>query len=87
MNKVDILGYIAGLLVVLSLLPQFIKSWRTKMTRDISLWRYIIYSVGLILWILYAFLIKAWPVGIMNFVGLILALGILYLKVKYSDKG
>jgi MtN3 and saliva related transmembrane protein len=83
--SVDQLGYIAGLLVVLSLLPQFIKAWRTKLTRDISLLRYIIYIIGLILWIVYAILIKVWPVGIMNGVGLILALGILYLKIRYIN--
>lgn len=35
---IDILGYVAGTLVVVSLLPQTIKSWKTKSTRDISLW-------------------------------------------------
>lgn len=80
----DLLGYVAGILVVISLLPQTIKSWRTKSTRDISLWRYIIYVVGLILWITYASIIKNGPVGLMNGVGLILASTILYLKVKHG---
>ncbi|MBI5001906.1 hypothetical protein HZC31_00820 [Candidatus Woesearchaeota archaeon] len=38
---IDILGYVAGILVVISLVPQVIKSWTTKSTRDISLSRYI----------------------------------------------
>lgn len=59
--SINLLGYIAGTLVVISLLPQFIKSWTTKSTRDISLWRYVIYIIGLIL-----------------------ASGILYLKVRYK---
>ena len=81
---VDILGYIAGILVVISLLPQVIKSWKTKLTRDISLSRYVIYVIGLILWITYAFIIKNGPVGIMNGIGLMLALSILYLKIKHG---
>jgi MtN3 and saliva related transmembrane protein len=81
---VDVLGYVAGILVVISLLPQAIKSWKTKSTRDISLSRYVIYVVGLILWVTYAFIIKNGPVGVMNGIGLMLALSILYLKVKHG---
>ena len=84
MDYIAILGYVAGVLVVGSLLPQFIKSWRTKSTKDISLWRYIIYSVGLVLWIAYAALIGSGPVAVTNSVGLLLALGILYLKLRYG---
>jgi MtN3 and saliva related transmembrane protein len=84
MIYIDILGYMAGLLVVISLLPQTIKSWRTKLTRDLSLWRYIIYSAGLILWIAYSIIIKNGPIAVMNSIGLALALSVLYLKIKYG---
>jgi len=84
MNYVDTLGYVAGILVVISLLPQTIKSWETKSTADLSLLRYVIYIIGLILWIIYSFIIKNGPVGIMNSIGLILASFILYLKLRYK---
>ncbi len=84
MNSIQLLGYVAGILVVISLLPQTVKSWKTKSTKDLSLWRYIIYSVGLILWITYAIIINNGPVAVMNSVGLVLALSILYLKVRYK---
>lgn len=82
MTQIDILGYAAGILVVISLLPQAIKSRKTKSTKDISLRRYIIYAMGLILWITYAIIINNWPIAIMNSVGLILALSILSLKIR-----
>ena len=81
---VDILGYTAGILVVISLLPQTIKSWKTKSTNDLSLWRYIIYTIGLCLWVSYAIIIKNGPVAVMNSIGLLLALSILYLKIKHG---
>jgi len=84
MELIDILGYIAGTLVVISLLPQVIKSWTSKLTRDISLWRYVIYVVGLVLWISYAIIIENGPVAIMNSIGLVLAVSILYLKIRYK---
>ena len=82
---IDILGYLAGCLVVASLLPQIAKSWRTKSTRDISLIRYIIYVLGLVLWISYAIAIQNLPVAVMNGIGLILATSILYLKIKQGQ--
>ena len=84
MNYIDIMGYVAGILVVISLLPQTIKSWRTKSTTDLSLWRYVIYIIGLILWVMYAVIIKNGPVAMMNSIGMVLALSILYLKLKYK---
>lgn len=84
MDFIDILGYIAGILVVISLLPQTIKSWKTKSTKDLSLWRYIIYVLGLVLWIIYAIIINNAPVATMNSLGLLLALSILYLKIRYK---
>ncbi|MCX6742404.1 MAG: SemiSWEET family transporter [Candidatus Pacearchaeota archaeon] len=84
MNEIDLLGYAAGVLVVISLFPQAIKSWKTKLTKDISLWRYIIYTTGLILWVIYAVIVKSGPVAIMNSVGLILAIFILSLKIRYG---
>lgn len=84
MESIDILGYSAGLIVVLSMLPQIVKSWRTKSTKYISLWRYVVYSIGLILWVIYAVVIGNGPVAAMNSVGLVLALSILWLKLRYG---
>ena len=84
MNPVELLGYAAGILVVISLLPQVIKSWKTKSTKDISLWRYVIYIIGLAFWIVYAIIINNGPVAVMNGIGLLLALSILYLKLKHG---
>jgi len=84
MKLVDILGYLAGGLVVSSLIPQTIKSWKTKLTRDLSLLRYCMYTIGLFIWIVYGIMIKNGPVAIMNSIAVILAGSILYLKIKYK---
>jgi len=81
---IDILGYVGGVFIVISFLPQLIKSWKTKSTKDISLCRYIIYVTGLFLYIIYAWEIKSLPVFVMNFLSIFLAGGILYFKVKYK---
>jgi len=83
-NYVDILGYIAGLLILVSLVPQIIKSWKTKSTKDISLLRYIIYIIGIIMWLIYGSLLNNGPMIISNSINLLLASSILYLKLKYG---
>lgn len=84
MELVDILGYLAGGLGVLSLIPQVIKSWRTKLTRDISFWRYAIYVTGLVIWVVYGILIQNGPLTIMNGIAAVLAGSILYLKIRFK---
>ena len=84
MAYIDLVGYAAGLLVTISLLPQFIKSWRTKSTKDLSLWRYIIYIVGIATWFAYGILLNSWPIIVVNIITISMATSILYLKIKYG---
>jgi MtN3 and saliva related transmembrane protein len=84
MNYTDILGYIAGFLILISLVPQIIKSWKTKSTKDISLLRYIIYIIGIIMWLIYGVVLVNGPMIIANSINLVLASSILYLKLKYG---
>ena len=81
---IDIIGYLAGTLVVLSLLPQIIKSWKTKSTKDLSLWRSVIYITGIGLWLIYGILISNGPLTYMNIILLSFSLSILYLILKYK---
>jgi len=54
MDFIPMLGTIAGIVSTLSFLPQVFKIWRTQSTKDISLGMYSLYSLGLLLWGLYA---------------------------------
>jgi len=80
----NILGYIAGILVVISMLPQVIKSFRTRSTKDISLSRSIIYAIGVALWTLYGILIHNGPLTAMNSIGATLGIIMLVLKLKHG---
>lgn len=80
----ELLGYTAGSLIVLSLIPQVMKSWKTKSTKDISFLRYAAYILGLILMVVYALSINSTPLAVMSSVELLLALSVLYLKIRYG---
>lgn len=42
------------------------------------------YTIGLVLWVTYALIIHNAPVAAMNIVGLLLAIVILFMKVRYG---
>jgi len=75
---------IQGDLVIIAFLPQVIKIWRMKETRDISLWMYLIFTIGVSLWLGYGILIGDYPILIANGATLILALIILVAKIRYK---
>jgi MtN3 and saliva related transmembrane protein len=84
MNHTFIFGALAALLTTAAFFPQVIKAHKTRQTKDLSLVMYIMLSVGLILWIMYGFLIKEIPIIAANTVTLALSLYIVYLKIKYG---
>jgi MtN3 and saliva related transmembrane protein len=83
MLTTDFLGYAAGFFILISIIPQIVKSWKTKSTKDLSLSRYLIYILGVILWLIYGIILKNNPMIIINSINLCLASSIVYLKLKY----
>ncbi len=78
------LGYIAGFLTTISFLPQVIKVWNTKSTRDISLGMFLIFTIGVFFWLIYGFLIENKSLIIANIITLILSLLILFAKILFK---
>jgi MtN3 and saliva related transmembrane protein len=81
----DWIGLLAGLLTTLAFVPQVVKTWKTRHTRDISLTMFLAFTTGVALWLVYGILLGAWPVILANFVTLLLAGIILGLKLKYPN--
>jgi len=80
----DVLGMIAGSLTTIAFVPQVVKTWRSKSTHDISYGMFILFSLGLLLWLAYGIVIDAMPIIVSNLVTLVLALVILGLKFRYK---
>lgn len=84
MDANTLLGIAAGSLTTLAFIPQVIRTWRTRSTHDISLGMFLLFSTGLVLWLIYGALIGSWPIITANTVTLVLALTILYFKLRYK---
>lgn len=86
MDVTNVLGMTAGGLTTVSLLPQVIKTWKSKSAADISSGMFVLFSSGVFLWLLYGLALGASPIIIANAVTLALALLILILKLHYRRR-
>ena len=78
-----ILGIMAGTLTTISFIPQVIKIYRTKNTKDLSMTTVCIFSCGVFLWLVYGIVTSEWPIILANGITLILILSIITMKIRY----
>jgi MtN3 and saliva related transmembrane protein len=79
----ETLGYIAGILTTVAFIPQVFQIYKTKSAEDVSLAMFLLFTTGIVMWLIYGITANAFPVIAANAVTLLLSLLILYLKYKY----
>lgn len=77
-------GFAAAFCTTTAFVPQLIRVLRLKSARDISLPTFLLFSLGVFLWLLYGLYTGSRPVIASNTVTLVLSLSILYCKLKYD---
>jgi MtN3 and saliva related transmembrane protein len=80
----DLLGYAAAALTTSAFAPQTFKTIRSRDTQGISLWMYVIFTTGIMLWLMYGIVERSWPLILANAITLPLAATILGLKLRYG---
>ena len=83
METTAVIGYVAGFLTTFAFIPQVWKIWATKSARDVSLHTFIVFTIGIALWVVYGILKQEPPLILWNAVTLVLATAILAMKLKY----
>lgn len=84
MEFVTALGLLAGTLTTVSFVPQVLRILVTRDTRAISLGMYALFSVGVLLWLLYGLLLGEVPIILTNALVLVLAAAVLALKLRHG---
>jgi MtN3 and saliva related transmembrane protein len=79
-----LIGYAATAVGTVLMLPQVIRSWRTRRVDDLSLAMVLLYVANCSLWLVYGFLIDAGPVILANAAGLVISIVQLVLKLRYT---
>ena len=78
-----LLGIVAGVLTVVAFVPQVIRAWRTKHTRDLSLWGFALLITAGSLWMIYGAASADWPVVATNGGMVLLNVALLAAKLRY----
>jgi MtN3 and saliva related transmembrane protein len=84
MTAVDWLGSVAAVLTTIAFVPQVRQIWKTRSARDVSLPMYLIFTVGIALWLAYGLMLGAWPLILANAVTLALAVTVVVLKIRWG---
>jgi MtN3 and saliva related transmembrane protein len=82
--NVESIGFAAALLTTLSFVPQAVMTIRTKNTSGISRGMYLMFTLGVALWLAYGIYLMSWPMIFANTVTFLLAATILALKLRYG---
>lgn len=80
-NVIDFIGMLAGVLAVVSFLPQAIKAYRTKSTNDISGPMFLLLILVALLWIVYGIFYQIPSLYISN--ALIVSIEIIIIILKF----
>jgi MtN3 and saliva related transmembrane protein len=82
--NLDILGYVAATLTTAAFAPQALKTIRSRDTRGISVWMYVMFTAGVAFWLAYGVATDSMPMIVANSVTLPLAGMILALKLRHG---
>lgn len=83
----DLVGYLAGLLIVGSFIPQAVKTFKTKDVLGLSFTMYTLFNLGTIGWIVYGFIIHSRPVLIFNCITFVFSFPVWVMILKYRCQG
>ena len=83
---IEIIGYSAGILTLINMLPQVIKSYRTKSVEDISFPMVLIFVISVFLWTIYGFMINNLPLIITDLGGFVIGVMQIFLMLKYRKR-
>jgi len=79
--KMIYLGFIAAILTTISFVPQVYKVWKTNDTHSISLTMFLLFTAGVVCWLVYGYLRDDVAITIANAATLGMCSYILFKKI------
>ncbi|MGF1671913.1 MAG: SemiSWEET transporter [Balneolaceae bacterium] len=83
-NVITLIGLIAAACTTIAFVPQVLKTWKSKTAKDLSLGTFSLFTTGIVLWLVYGFLIMDLPIIAANAVTLLLVAAILFFKLTFD---
>ncbi len=86
MTSADMVGYAATAVGTCMMLPQLLKSWRSKHMRDVAAGMTVLFLLNCALWLAYGIMINATPMVVANGIGLVIGTMLIGMKLYFRDK-
>jgi MtN3 and saliva related transmembrane protein len=83
MDGVTLLGLVAAACTTVAFLPQVVKNFRTKSAGDLSFGTFGLFTFGVVLWLIYGFMIDNAPIVVSNIMTVTLNVANLVQMVWY----
>ena len=84
MDNTTIIGSAAAFFTTIAYIPQAFKVYKTRHTRDLSIWMLGILTLGIFLWTIYGILMRDNILIFANSVSCIISGYILFMKVRHG---
>ena len=84
MDTIELVGYLAGVLTTIAFVPQVVKAWKLRETRDLSLAMLVLFGTGILLWTVYGFWVASLPIISANVITFVLVIVLLGLNIRYK---
>jgi len=84
MEPATVIGYMAAVLGTICWVPQLLKTWISRETKDLSLWANVLMLANLSLWLVYGIMLGAWPIIVANLISILLVGSIITAKLIYK---
>lgn len=82
----NIIGFTAGGLISINLVPQIVKSLKTKQVEDLSMSMIMMVLAGSLLWLIYGLMLMSGPIIFSDGFGSLTTMILLAIKLKYTGK-
>lgn len=84
MTTTTLIGLVAAFCTTAAFVPQVLRTWKSRSTKDISLGMFVFYALGIFAWLVYGVLIGDLPLIASNAVTFVLSLIMLGFKLRYG---
>lgn len=84
LNNVELLGIVASVVGIVSILPQMIKVIKTRKTHDLSLWMWVLIDISTFAWLIHGFIYLSPGIILANSIILPTSLIVTIYKLKFD---
>jgi MtN3 and saliva related transmembrane protein len=83
--NVTYLGFLAGTVTSISVIPQIVKAYKSRHVRDISIWQPVLLNLGMCLWLSYGIIIGDIPLILANIFSIICNTMLIVMKLFFKE--